>query len=256
MNRLRTIACSIAAAALISVCAAPAVAQSTSTEKPTVYTWVTLWGVPRANWPDYLKGQAAADKVLEKGLSDGSLMTSGAFTVLLHQEGAPTHGRFFTAKTMSADLKVLEDLKATSQNNPVLNGAKHSDELMQSRHYGYKPGTYTNAYMRVQLWGAPEGASDPGGKVLTATVVPMLDKLLANGALYMYQIDEQAIHTADPGRFYIVMVTNGPEGQDAVNAAIEDMQKNHPETAAAYGSLISGKGHRDDLYKLDSLTIK
>jgi hypothetical protein len=85
--------------------------------------------------------------------------------------------------------------------------------------------------------------------------LPLLDKLLANGSLYMYQIDTQLVHTEDPGSIWIVFASNGAEGQDAVNDAIDEMQKNHPETAAAYSTLITAKGHRDALYKLDSLVI-
>jgi 1,2-phenylacetyl-CoA epoxidase PaaB subunit len=55
----------------------------------------------------------------------------------------------------------------------------------------------------------------------------------------------------DPSSIWVVFASNGAEGQDAFNEAVEDMQKNHPETAAAYSTLSTAKGHRDALYRLD-----
>jgi hypothetical protein len=40
------------------------------------------------------------------------------------------------------------------------------DEVMVSRHYASKPGTCTNAYMRIQQW----HSGDPQGKILSATL--------------------------------------------------------------------------------------
>jgi hypothetical protein len=232
-------------------------AQAAPQEKPPIYTWVTLWGFPRASWPDYTKAVAATSKTIENFVSSGDLVSTASFTTLVHEEGGVTHGRFWTSKTLSGDLKALEALRSDPQNtSPVLSGARHWDEVMVSRHYASKPGTYTNAYMRVQQWHPGDGAGDPQGKILSATLLPLLDKLLANGSLYMYQIDTQLVHTEDPGSIWIVFASNGAEGQDAVNDAIDEMQKNHPETEAAYSTLITAKGHRDALYKLDSLMIK
>jgi hypothetical protein len=205
-------------------------AQAAPQEKPPIYTWVTLWGFPRASWPDYTKAVAATSKTLENFVSSGDLVSTASFTTLVHEEGGVTHGRFWTSKTLSGDLKALEALRSDPQNtSPVLSGARHWDEVMVSRHYASKPGTYTNVYMRVQQWHPGDGAGDPQGKILSATLVPLLDKLLANGSLYMYQIDTQLIHTEDPGSIWIVFASNGAEGQDAVNEAIDDMQKSHPE---------------------------
>lgn len=244
-------------AAVLGGTSGPARAQAAAAEKPPIYTWVTLWGIPRASWPDYTKAQAATAKTIETFVSSGDLVSSASFTTLTHEEGGFTHGRFWTSKTLSGDLKALEALRSDPQNtSPVLSSAHHSDLLMTSRHYASKPGTYTNAYMRVQQWRPGEGASDPEGKVLSATILPLLDKLMTNGSLYMYQIDTQLIHTEDPGSIWVVFASNGAEGQDAFNEAVDDMQKNHPETAAAYSTLITAKGHRDTLYKLDSLVIK
>jgi hypothetical protein len=44
------------------------------------------------------------------------------------------------------------------------------DEVMMSRHYASKPGTCTNAYMRIQQWHSGDGAGDPQGKILSATL--------------------------------------------------------------------------------------
>ena len=37
-----------------------------SSEKPTQYAYVSEWGVPRAMWGDYLKGEAADNELMKK----------------------------------------------------------------------------------------------------------------------------------------------------------------------------------------------
>jgi len=43
--------------------------------------------------------------------------------------------------------------------------------------------------LRVGRWRYKAGANDPHGKIMKATMVAMLEKLLADGALHAYQID-------------------------------------------------------------------
>jgi hypothetical protein len=83
-------------------------AQAAPQEKPPIYTWVTLWGFPRASWPDYTKAVAATSKTLENFVSSGDLVSTASFATLVHEEGGITHGRFWTSKTLAGDLKVLE----------------------------------------------------------------------------------------------------------------------------------------------------
>src|ERR1700730_9827951 len=91
----------------------PALAQ-TASEKPAIYTYVAQWSVPRAMWPDYEKQQAAGNEAMKKLVADGTLVSYGDFAVLNHQEGAPTHGSWFSSTSMANLMKVLEGLRSAS----------------------------------------------------------------------------------------------------------------------------------------------
>lgn len=247
----------VCALVLMTLGVRQASAQSQSAEKPVQYTYVSEWSVPRAMWDDYLKNEAADNDMLKKAVADGTLTAYGSFTVLNHTEGMPTHGTWFSAGSMANILKFLEGLRtAPGATSAPLAAAKHWDYVLESRNYNYHSGTFTNGYLRVGNWRAKAGANDPGGKILKATVVALLDKLLADGAIHGYQIDEESLHAGDLGTFDIAFIANGAEGIDKFNMAVEESEKNNPAAWAGFESTIDPTGHRDMLAKVPSMTHK
>jgi hypothetical protein len=79
--------------------------------------------------------------------------------------------------------------------------------------------------------------------------VPLLEKLLADGALHEYEIDTEAIHTQSPGTFLIVVIAANGEGLDKYNAAVRDMTKANPLVSPALNSVVDFNPHRDDLVR-------
>ena len=98
-----------------------------------------------------------------------------------------------------------------------------------SHYYNWKPGAYKGGYVHVSEYklkaDAPDDAVD---KLAQHLVVPILEKLVADGTVTEYEIDELAIHTSAPGTFSIVYVTPTPEGLDTVQAAVRESLKAHP----------------------------
>jgi hypothetical protein len=234
-----------------------ALAQAPSAEKPLMYTYVSEWAIPRNLWAAYQKTEDADTNAMKKAVADGSLVAFGNFTVLNHQEGQPTHGSWFSASSMADLMKVLEGLRtAPAATDAALVASKHWDYIMQSRNYNAHSGTFKNGYLRVGNFRYKAGANDPDGKIVKATLVVMLEKLLADGALHAYQIDEEAVHSDDPGAIFIAIITNGAEGLDKYSAAIEEMQKGNPAGLAGFGSLIDSHGHRDTLARVSTMTHK
>jgi hypothetical protein len=248
----------LSALTLMPLTANRASAQSSSSEKKApLYTYVSEWTVPRAMWADYLKNEAADNDILKKAVADGTIVAFGSYSVLNHQEGLPTHGTWYSATSMSGILKVLEAVRlAPGAVAPPLAAAKHWDYFMESRNYNDKSGTFTNAYLRVGHWSPKAGSSDPDGKILKATMVPLLEKLLADGALYGYQIDQESVHSADPGLMFIALVLNGPEGVDKFYSALEEEQKANPAAWAGFSTTIDEAGHRDFMARISSMTHK
>lgn len=226
-------------------------------EKATVYTFVMEWDVPRAMWGDYEKQMATTGDTLKKAVDDGTLLGYGMFSTVAHQDGTANHGTWMTASSIANLMKMLDVLRASpASTSPVVSASKHWDYLVSSRDYAAHSGTFTNGYLRVATWIGKEGASDPGGKIEKASMVALCEKLMADGALHAYSIDREIIHTMDANAFFVVLVTNGPEGLDKFNAAVDDMGKNNPTSLAAFRSLIADGGHRDSLAKVITTTHK
>jgi hypothetical protein len=239
------------------LCANRALAQSQSAEKPVLYTYVSEWAVPRAMWGDYLKSEAEDTDMLKKAVADGTLVSFGSFAVLNHQEGAPTHGTWFSAGSLTNILKFLEVLRnAPGATSAPFAAAKHWDYLLQSRNYASHSGTFTNAYLRVGTWHSKAGSSDPDGKIMKATMVALCEKLLADGALHGYQIDQETVHSGDPGTIFVALITNGAEGLDKFNTVLEETEKANPAGWAGFGGTVDPAGHRDTLARIDTMTHK
>ncbi len=243
--------------AIVMLGAATAWTQSMSQEKPVLYTYVSEWTVPRAMWADYQKLEASGTDAQNKLVADGTLVAFGSFSVLNHQEGQPTHGSWFSAYSMANLMKVLQGFRsAPDATGPVYSASKHWDYIFESRNYNAHSGSFKNGYLRVGRWKYKAGASDPDDKIMKATMVAILEKLLADGALHAYQIDEENIHSSDPDGFYVAIIANGAEGIDKFNAAIDDSEKKNPAGMAGFESLLDTQGHRDTLAFVDTMTHK
>jgi len=249
--------------ALAGVLASPGVygnsgaAQSATAEKPAVYTYVAEWAVPRAMWADYQKQIDAEVDTMKKAIADGTIVAFGDFAVVNHQEGAPTHGSWFSATSMANLMKMLEARRsAPASTSPVLAASKHWDYILSSTVHNGHSGTFTNGYLRVARWPGKAGGNDSEGRILKSTMVALLEKLLADGAIHSYAVDEEVVHSDDPGTMFVVFVANGAEGLDKFDAAVTDMRKNNPASAAAYGTLVDSHGHRDTLARVSTMTNK
>ena len=208
-------------------------------------------------WGEFQKQEDSNLDALKKAVADGTILSFGNFAVVNHQEGLPTHGSWFTATSMANLMKVLEGLRAApASTSAPFAASKHWDYIVTSTNYGLHSGTFTNGYLRVARWPAKAGANDPDGKILKSTMLPLLEKLFAEGALHTYTIDNESIHSEDPGTMFVVFVANGAEGLDKFIAAIADLQKNNPAGLAAYGTLIDSHGHRDTLARVNTMTNK
>jgi len=218
-------------------------------EKPPMYSYVADWEVSRDKWKEIESQTSKNSAQIEKFLSDGTLIAYGSDVNLVHQEGHATHDSWWSSMSWAGMMKVLQANKASgSADAPVFATGKHHDEVYAARYYNWRSGSFTNGYTHVGSWklkaDAPNDAIDQLAKNF---YVPLFEKLLADGSIYEYEIDEMAIHTEDPSGFVIVFIANGPEGLDKWNAAITDAEKGTPFAATAFGAWIDYSAHRDSL---------
>jgi len=228
----------------------PACAQDEPKEKPPMYSYVGFWSIPRAQWGEMEKGNAADQKVLDKALADGTIVGYGTDLALVHTADGTTHDDWWSAMSMAGLLNVLDKFyKSGTSTSPVLASAtKHADGIFVSRYYNWRPGSYKGAYTRVGYYklkpDVPEHAIDTISKQM---IVPLLEKLLADGSLIEYEIDTEAIHTEAPGAFWVDVISTGSEGLDKLNAALREAGKTSPLNGAAFDSMIDSAAHRDNL---------
>jgi hypothetical protein len=238
---------------VLAVCAIPSAGQTSEVkEKPPMYSYIANWQIPRAHWAEMEDGYVATSKVMDKALSDGTIVGYGNDENLVHQADGETHDDWWSAMSMAGLVKVLDQLAASRGSaSPALTSAtKHWDLIFESRYYNWKPGSWKGGYVSVSSYklkaDAPGNAVDLLSKSMVA---PLLEKMLANGTILEYEIDTAAIHTSAPGTFSIVYVVTAPDGLDKVEAAIRDSLKASPLSGPAFGSMIESSAHRDELLR-------
>jgi hypothetical protein len=246
----------VCALALAAVSAAPASAQmSEAKEKPPMYSYVSLWNIPRAQWAEMEKANAADQKILEKAIASGTIVGYGNDVNLVHRSDGFTHDDWWSAMSMAGLLNVLDQFyKSGTPTSPVLASAtKHADAIYVSRFYNWHSGSWKDAYTHGGSYKLKPDAPDDAVETLSKNLlVPFFEKLLADGTIHEYEIDTEAIHTEAPGTFWIFYIATNAEGLDKVNAALRETLKANPLGGPAFGSMVDFTPHRDDLVRTNA----
>jgi hypothetical protein len=255
-RRVWSVFAGVCVLAMSAVWAAPARAQmSEAKEKPPMYSYVSFWNIPRAQWAEMAKADEADRAILDKAVASGTLVGYGHDTNLVHQPDQPTHDGWWSATSLAGVLSVLEQFyKSGSATSPVLESStKHWDAIYVSRHYNWHSGSWKGAYTHGSYYklkaDAPENAVETLSKGL---LVPFFEKLLADGTIHEYEVDTEAIHTEAPGAFWIFYLATNAESLDKVNAALFETLKTNPLVGPAFGSMIDFTAHRDYLVRTNA----
>jgi hypothetical protein len=242
----------------LAAAVAPLHAQPASKSKPTVYTYVAQWDVPRAQWADMVKADEADRPVLDKLVADGTLIGYGAYTNLIHQEGEPTHGTWFSATSEGNLLKALEAIYAQPAlvTAPVQGASKHWDLILTGDLYNAKPGNSKDGYLTWSRWEVKPGSmrayTDLSKKVFT----PVLEKLLAEGTITSYGELVEDYHQGKLGVVYDYFTVPDAASLDKAGKAFEDLFNNTAGLGDAIRALTERDGHRDYLTRLRFMVNK
>jgi len=256
MNRmLGRVFAGLCALAMAAVLAAPASAQTSEVkEKPPLYSYVSNWAIPRAQWAEMEKNTAADQKTLDKALASGAIVAYGNDVSLIHTPEGATHDQWWSAMSMAGLLNVLDQFyKSGTTTTPVLVSAtKHWDSLYISRFYNWHSGSWKDVYTHVGSYKLTVDAPDEVETLSKNLAVPLLEKLLADGTIHEYEIDTQAIHTEAPGTFLIVYIASSAESLDKVNTALQETLKASPLSGSAFDSMTDSSAHRDELTRTNA----
>ena len=257
MNRQRgTFLAALFVLAMEAVICVPAGAQTSEVkEKPPLYSYISNWDIPRAQWADMAKADEADRPILDKAVASGTIVGYGNDVNLVHRPDGETNDGWWCATSMAGVLNVLEQFyQGGNATTSVLSSAtKHWDELFVSRYYSWHSGSVKNGYTHVGFYKLKPDAPDDGLETLSKTlIVPLLEKQLAAGTIAEYEIDTEAIHTDAPGSFLIVYLATSAEGLDKVQAAVQEALKSNPLAGQAFGSMTQDSAHRDELVRTNA----
>jgi hypothetical protein len=220
-----------------------------------MYSYIANWAIPRAQWGEMDKQTGANRQMMDKAMADGTIIAYGTDTNLIHQPDGWTHDNWWSSMSMAGLLNVLEQsYKSGGAVAPVLTTAtRHSDIIYVARYYNWHSGSWTGAYTRVASYQLKADAPNDAVDTLSKNVfVPMLEKLMADGAIHEYEIDTEAIHTDAPGMFLVIIIAADGAGLDKFNAAVRDLTKSSPLAGPALGSMVDFTAHRDDLARTNA----
>ena len=91
-------------------------------------------------------------------------------------------------------------------------------------------------------------APDDAVKILSDNaIVPLMEKLLADGTIVEYEVDTEAVHTESPDTFWVFYITPTAQGIDKADAMLRDTIKANPLIGPAFDSMVDFTAHRDYL---------
>jgi len=252
-NKEWKVLAAVMAFALIAGLALPALAQEVK-EKPRMYTYVALWELPRAQWAEWTKSEAEDNSILQGAVANGTLVSYGDDTNLVHQPDQPTHDDWFQSMSMAGLMNTLDQFyKSGRTATPMQESAtKHWDNIYVSRYYNWKPGSVKEGYSYGSSYKLKEDAPNDAIDILAKAIVPIMEKMLSAGVINEYEIDTEAVHTDSPGTFWIFWIGSNADALDKTNANLRDALKSNPLIGPAFDSMVDFKPHRDYLTRTNA----
>ena len=225
-------------------------AQAPAAAEPQTYTFVIQRTIPRSQWAEWETfNEQKYRPVLEKLMADGLIVSWGMFTTLVHVDGYPTHGSWIEAADLASIYKALAELDK-------LPSPTHRDYLLHSQLRHARPASGTNGYLWVNNTHLQPGKGGQYRGLYERFVKPLLDELVGNGAMVLYAMQNETIHTEDPSQIFDVYFFAGPEGQDKLYAALGDMEKKNTFFSDALDATEVGPPHRDYLARVTRYAVK
>jgi hypothetical protein len=233
---------------LAAMCVPAALPQMEPT--PIVYTYVSQFQVPRANWAAYSEDtEKSVVPIVEKLTADGTILSWSTFEQIVHTPDGYTHGAAWSSSSISGLMKVLDEIRKAGPRPGQIAATKHEDYLMQTSMY--HAGSGTPAYLRVVCSNAR--ADKPGDYTTTLKklLVPTFEEQVKKGVATYYSVDEQYVNTSAPSTRCVVINYPNAEGMDKWAAAINTtMSKWSPAERAEFAGSTVLDSRRDIMARI------
>jgi hypothetical protein len=223
--------------------------QAEGSKQPRVYTYVSFFGVPRADWARFESGEGQQRKIFDGLVADGTLLGYGDAAAEVHEGlGSPTHASWFTSSSVSGLMKTLAAVRGGV--SPDIAYTMHSDSITASTMYGGKGGSADGGFIVVQEWMPKPGHSTEFNDLFAKYRKPSLDAGVANGAISGYSLEQDLIHTEAPGTYDLVVTVPNAAALDKFYAEIDALHTTQPLFGAVYDSTVDESAHRDHLFRI------
>jgi hypothetical protein len=234
----------------------PLRAQSADQGKAPMYSYIAEWAVPREQWADMEKLDDQEKALMDKLMADGTIVNYASVTNLLHQEGEPTHATWFSAMSEGNLLKALEAIYAQGTTTaPVQAASKHWDYITVSRLYNQRPGSF-GGYLIVSFWNVKPGHMRDVRDLEKNNIVPVMERLLAEGTVTSYGMETEDFHSQKLGRVDFYTTVSDAAAMDKVDKAMNELFEKNPTLGDAFQSMTESEGHRDYLMRVRYLKNK
>ncbi len=217
---------------------------------PIVYTYVSQFQIPRANWAQYSEDtEKSFVPVVEKSLADGSILSWSTFEQVVHTPDGYTHGAAWSSNSIAGLMKVLDEVRKNGPRPGQIAATKHEDYLMQTTMYHV--GSGTPAYLRVVCSNAKPDKPGEYAAALKKYLVPTFDEQIKKGVATYYGDDEQYVNNAAPSIRCVVITFPNADGMDKWATAISTtMSKWSPAERAEFAAATVLDSRRDIMARI------
>ena len=212
---------------------------------PIVYTFVSQFQIPRANWAQYSEdAEKTVVPIMEKLAADGTILSWSTFEQVVHTPDGYTHGAAWSSTSISGLMKVLDEVRKAGPRPGQIAATKHEDYLMQTTMY--HAGSGTPAYLRVVCSNAKADKPDDYTAMLKKLLVPTFEEQIKKGVATYYGVDEQYVNNSAPSIRCVVITYPNADGMDKWAAAINTtMGKWGPAERAEFAGATVPDSRRD-----------
>jgi hypothetical protein len=214
--------------AVLLVFSAP-VALSQMEQAHPVYTFVSQFQVPRAQWAQYAEDtEKNANPIFERLMADGTIIGWANTETIVHTPDGMTHSAAWSSTSLAGITRVLDEIRKAGPRPGQIAATKHEDVLLRSVY------SHTTAvsgggagYLRVNCTLTQPGKSDDFAATIKKHLGATFEEQFKKGVATSYAMDEQYVLTG-PGSLRCTVVTfsnaeNMNKWAEAVAATIDKM---------------------------------
>ena len=226
----------------VAVIAVPVVFSQMDQGQPVVYTYVSQFQVPRANWAEFSESTAKSFvPIADKMVADGTILSYSTFEHIVHTPEGFTHGSAWSSTSIAGLMKVLDEVRKAGPQPGQIAATRHEDYLMQTTMYVAGNSNGMPAYLRVVCQNAKPDKPEGYAAALKKYLWPTVEDQSKKGTVVYVGLDSQYVNNAAPSLRCLVISYPSADSMDkwatAVNATLGKMSQSDRD--AFFGAAVT-----------------